>query len=258
MMETLFLVNAAVALSTGGGDLWKMVKDMGPVVQAVMALLVVMSVVSWGIIIMKYRTMKRAQKESKNFQEIFWASQDVQQIFKKSRKLKEGFLPEVFRQGVMELNRLRQSVGSREARVAPEFMGCLSRTLVMSTNSEVMRLSRAVSFLATTGNSAPFIGLFGTVVGILTSFHSIGQKGSANLAVVAPGIAEALLATAMGLLAAIPAVVAYNYFVSLVREAEADMTNFQNDFLNLVERDILAKAARSKESPGPVEAVSEG
>lgn len=257
-METIFITNVALGLSTTGGDLWKMTKAMGPVVKAVMILLVAMSIISWGIILLKYRMIKRSSRESRKFQKLFWSSQDVQQIFKGARKMKESCLAEMFRQGVMELNRLKKAVGPKSLHAGQEFINCLTRTLQMSTNSEVQRLTKAVSFLATTGNSAPFIGLFGTVVGILTSFHSIGEKGSANLAVVAPGIAEALLATAMGLLAAIPAVIAYNYFVSLIREAEADMVNFQADFLNLVERDILAKTARAKAVAGPIEVVREG
>lgn len=257
-METIFITNAAVALSTTGGDLWKMAKSMGPVVKAVMILLVIMSVVSWGIIVLKYRMVKRSARESRKFQKLFWSSQDLQKIFRGARRMKESCLAEVFRQGIMELGRLKKVAGPNSIEMGTEFINCLSRTLKMATNSEVQRLGKAVSFLATTGNSAPFIGLFGTVVGILTSFHSIGEKGSANLAVVAPGIAEALLATAMGLLAAIPAVIAYNYFVSLIREAEADMVNFQSDFLNLVERDILAKAARARKVAGPIEIVAEG
>jgi biopolymer transport protein TolQ len=105
---------------------------------------------------------------------------------------------------------------------------------------EVSRLGQFVPFLATAGNTAPFIGLFGTVWGIMNAFHGIGLRGSATLAVVAPGISEALVATAAGLAAAIPAVIAYNYFMTAIRNQEAELESFSSDFLNIIERDILS------------------
>ena len=115
----------------------------------------------------------------------------------------------------------------------------VQRALRRATATEMTRMTQMVPFLATTGNSAPFIGLFGTVWGIMSSFHSIGQKGSANLAVVAPGISEALVATAAGLAAAIPAVIAFNFFMSKIRVVESELHSFSADFLNIIERDIL-------------------
>jgi biopolymer transport protein TolQ len=115
----------------------------------------------------------------------------------------------------------------------------VQRALRRATATEMTRMTQMVPFLATTGNAAPFIGLFGTVWGIMNSFHSIGQKGSANLAVVAPGISEALVATAAGLAAAIPAVVAFNFFMSKIRVVESELHSFSADFLNIIERDIL-------------------
>jgi biopolymer transport protein TolQ len=113
-------------------------------------------------------------------------------------------------------------------------------------NAQVTHLGYALTFLATTGNTAPFIGLFGTVWGIMNSFHSIGLRGGANLAVVAPGISEALIATAAGLAAAIPAVMAYNYFSNQVRVLESEMSNFSSDFLNIIERDLFKKSGYKK------------
>ena len=115
----------------------------------------------------------------------------------------------------------------------------VQRALRRATATEMTRMTQMVPFLATTGNSAPFIGLFGTVWGIMSSFHSIGLKGSANLAVVAPGISEALVATAAGLAAAIPAVIAFNFFMSKIRVVESELHSFSADFLNIIERDIL-------------------
>jgi biopolymer transport protein TolQ len=117
----------------------------------------------------------------------------------------------------------------------------VKRALRRAVNMELTGLGKALPFLATTGNTTPFIGLFGTVWGIMNAFSGIGLKGSANLAVVAPGISEALIATAAGLSAAIPAVVAYNYFTNKVRVLESEMHNFSADFLNLIERDLIRR-----------------
>jgi len=118
-------------------------------------------------------------------------------------------------------------------------MGNVNRALRRATNTEMTRLTQMVPFLATTGNTTPFIGLFGTVWGIMNSFSGIGQRGSASLAVVAPGISEALVATAAGLAAAIPAVIAFNFFMNKIRIVESEMQSFSADFLNIIERDIL-------------------
>ncbi|MBW2538234.1 MAG: MotA/TolQ/ExbB proton channel family protein, partial [Deltaproteobacteria bacterium] len=122
-----------------------------------------------------------------------------------------------------------------------KFMGTdnVKRALRRAINTEVTRMTQMVPFLATTGNTAPFIGLFGTVWGIMNSFHGIGQRGSASLAVVAPGISEALIATAAGLAVAIPAVIAFNYFMNKIRIIESELQSFSADFLNIIERDIL-------------------
>jgi len=122
----------------------------------------------------------------------------------------------------------------------------IPRALRAAMNSQVTRLGYALTFLATTGNTAPFIGLFGTVWGIMNSFHNIGIRGGASLAVVAPGISEALIATAAGLAAAIPSVIAYNYFSNQVRVLESEMNNFSSDFLNIIERDLLKKSGFKK------------
>jgi len=115
----------------------------------------------------------------------------------------------------------------------------IKRALRRAINTETTRMAQMVPFLATTGNTTPFIGLFGTVWGIMNSFHGIGLKGSASLAVVAPGISEALIATAAGLAAAIPAVIAFNHFMQKIRIFESELHNFSADFLNIIERDIL-------------------
>jgi len=129
----------------------------------------------------------------------------------------------------------------------------IKRTLRRSVSAELTGLNKAVPFLATTGNTTPFIGLFGTVWGIMNSFRSIGLKGSATLAAVAPGISEALIATAAGLAAAIPAVVAYNYFASKIQVMESEMHNFSADFLNLVERELIISQGSENDGDGEQE-----
>ncbi len=134
-----------------------------------------------------------------------------------------------------------QSSGDKEASLGARFAGIdnVKRALRRSINTEITRMTQMVPFLATTGNTTPFIGLFGTVWGIMNSFRGIGLKGSASLATVAPGISEALVATAAGLAAAIPAVIAFNYFMQKIRTIETELQSFSADFLNIIERDIL-------------------
>jgi biopolymer transport protein TolQ len=157
----------------------------------------------------------------------------------------------VFLAGYNELNYQLKSRGetSESEPVRIQNLESVARALVRATNAEVLKLERRLPFLATTGSATPFIGLFGTVWGIMASFHGIGLKGSATLAVVAPGISEALVATAAGLGAAIPAVVAYNHYVNRVRGLETEMANFANDLLNIIKRDILRRFARGDGRP---------
>ena len=149
----------------------------------------------------------------------------------------------------MELKKISQtsrSSGGENGADTPEPMkrrisgaDNIKRSLRRAINTETTRMTQMVPFLATTGNTTPFIGLFGTVWGIMNSFHGIGQRGSASLAVVAPGISEALIATAAGLAVAIPAVIAFNYFMQKIKVVESELISFSADFLNIVERDIL-------------------
>ena len=152
--------------------------------------------------------------------------------------------------GYVELKKLSQSglSGAQSASGPGHSLGTASwgtdnvkRSLRRAINTEVTRMTHSVPFLATTGNTTPFIGLFGTVWGIMNSFHGIGLRGSASLAVVAPGISEALIATAAGLAAAIPAVIAFNYFMQKIRVIESELQSFSADFLNIIERDILVE-----------------
>jgi biopolymer transport protein TolQ len=243
------------AASFGGSSssgIISMVLGAGVVVKLVLILLLLLSVACWAVIFMKSRLLRRATKESSRFLEIFWNSRSLATVFPEAKKMRESHLAEVFRVGYVELGRLskysepERSGNPIDLEVQMVWVDNMERALRSAVNGEVQRLERALPLLATTGNSAPFIGLFGTVWGIMASFQGIGLKGSATLAVVAPGISEALIATAAGLAAAIPAVVAYNHFTNRVRNLETEMINFANDLLNLIKRDLLRRSSQTE------------
>ena len=238
-------------------DIVNMISNAGPMVQFVMLLLLFFSIMSWAIILIKYRYIRKAYKESAEFTDFFWKSRDLSNAFAKAKQLHGSPLARIFRIGYVELKKMSQSAtptdtkvsqptGSQNMSLDARFTGTdnIKRALRRAITTEMTRMTQMVPFLATTGNTAPFIGLFGTVWGIMNSFVGIGQKGSANLAVVAPGISEALVATAAGLAAAIPAVIAFNFFMSKIRVVESELQSFSADFLNIVERDILRTERR--------------
>ena len=231
--------------------IFKMV-SLYPVRISILLLLLFFSITSWAIMITKYRYIRRAFRQSAFFTDFFWKSRNLSDAFLKAKQLHSSPIARVFRIGYVELKRL--GMISADSELPPldvpeggsptlgmKFMGTdnVKRALRRAINTEVTRMTQMVPFLATTGNTAPFIGLFGTVWGIMNSFHGIGQRGSASLAVVAPGISEALIATAAGLAVAIPAVIAFNYFMNKIRIIESELQSFSADFLNIIERDIL-------------------
>lgn len=233
-------------------EIFKMILNAGLMVQFVLFLLLFFSITSWAIMIIKYRYIKRAFDESAFFVDYFWKSRDLSDAFAKAKQLGASPIAKVFRIGYMELKKVSRSgrvmdttsqtsASGSEGPFFSEIKGTdnVKRSLRRAINTEITKLTQMVPFLATTGNTAPFIGLFGTVWGIMNSFHGIGQRGSASLAVVAPGISEALIATAAGLAVAIPAVIAFNYFTQKIRVIESELHSFTADFLNIIERDIL-------------------
>jgi biopolymer transport protein TolQ len=228
-----------------------MVLGAGAMVKLVLILLVLLSVACWAIMLMKHRVFKKATKETSRFLDLFWKSKSLTTVFRESKKMQDSHLAEIFRVGYMELGRLAKSSdrdkgeNPRDLELQMVQVDNMERALRSAVNGELQRLEKALPLLATTGNAAPFIGLFGTVWGIMVAFQGIGLKGSATLAVVAPGISEALIATAAGLAAAIPAVVAYNHFTNKVRRFETEMINFANDFVNIVKRDLVRRTGRS-------------
>jgi biopolymer transport protein TolQ len=236
-------------------DLIHMISNASIIVQMVMLVLLFFSVSSWAIILIKSRYIKRAVKQSAEFTEFFWKSRDLSNAFAKAKQLHGSPLARIFRIGYVELKKTSPS-GSQRSGQSSQAAGDsmpfntragtdnVKRALRRAINTEMTRMTQMVPFLATTGNTAPFIGLFGTVWGIMSSFSGIGQRGSASLAVVAPGISEALVATAAGLAAAIPAVIAFNYFMNRIRIVETELQSFSADFLNIIERDILRTERR--------------
>jgi biopolymer transport protein TolQ len=235
-------------------NLIQMISNAGLMVQFVLLLLLFFSITSWAIIIIKYRYIKRAYKESALFADLFWKSRDLSNAFRQAKELQGSPTARIFRIGYVELKKISQAnvqseqpvSDEKQAPISSRFAGMdnIKRALRRSINTETTRMAQMVPFLATTGNTTPFIGLFGTVWGIMNSFHGIGLKGSASLAVVAPGISEALVATAAGLAVAIPAVIAFNYFMQKIRILESELHSFSADFLNIIERDILRMERR--------------
>lgn len=229
------------------GSVLSMAFSSGPVVGGVLALLVVCSVLSWAVILYKWRVIRRASKESREFLEVFWRSKNFQSVMTASKELAESPLAEIFRAGYQEWRRVRARYLKPQTEDAEEDLSTelgslesIQRTLRRSAEAEVTRLERMLIFLATVASAAPFVGLFGTVWGIMDSFREIGAVGSANLAVVAPGISEALIATATGLAAAIPAVVAYNYLNNAIKIISTEMEAFSSEFLNIVSHHLAS------------------
>lgn len=208
------------------------------IVQLVLLSLVGMSVACWVIIIAKAKLIKEATRQSQEFLELFWGSRRLDHVYEETSKYPDSPIAEVFKAGYVELNKL-SSAGNPGAPGAPPLLGAtenVERSLRRASAVEITSLEHRISFLATTGATAPFIGLFGTVWGILRAFQRIGVEGSASIEVVGPDIAHALIATAVGLAAAIPAVMAYNYFNTRLRVLSSEMENFSSDFLNIVKR----------------------
>jgi biopolymer transport protein TolQ len=218
----------------------------GLMVKLVMLLLLGFSVYSWFIVFQKLSLYKKARVESESFVDTFWKCKDLTEAHRIAHE--NTLCPEstIFRMGYHELQKLgkvQSTEQSREETLEMRLAGIepLKRALSKAENLESDRLGKSLPFLATTGSTTPFIGLFGTVWGIMTSFHEIGMRGSASLAVVAPGVSEALVVTAAGLAVAIPAVVFYNFLSSRLAEIESRMHSFSVEFLNLIERDFIAR-----------------
>ena len=240
---TFFLMVAQVAEEKAiqSASWWEIVKNAGPMVKFVLILLAWFSVMCWGIILLKYLQFRSVRNDNTRFLEKFWGGASLDTIYRDTKSFRRSPLAEVFRSGYQELGKIKkvqQAEAAKQEAIATHLSGVESvgRALRRAAGSERSRLERYLSFLATTGSTAPFVGLFGTVWGIMTSFRHIAVLGDVGLEVVAPGISEALIATAAGLAAAIPAVVAYNYFLANARTIASEMEHFSADVLNIIQR----------------------
>jgi biopolymer transport protein TolQ len=220
-----------------GGEIANLVSETGPVAKVVLGVLLFASVFSWALLVQKYQLMGRARTQSSRFQRAFRKATRLQDVAAVSEQFKPSPLVSVFEGGYEELKKqggLRNPVA-------------VQRAMQIASSEELTRIERRLPWLATIGSVTPFIGLFGTVWGIIDAFHGLGTAGAATLRAVAPGISEALITTAAGLFAAIPAVIAYNVFLNNVREFGARMDDFSLEMMNTIERNVPSNAR-----PAPV------
>lgn len=220
------------------GELWHLIAQTGLVARIVLFILLGFSILSWAIILKKHRNFKVARRDSHEFLRVFRQSKKLSDIRASCQALKASPLVEVFLAGYREIE--TQAVPSENpGRMRIRSLPSIQRSLQIASSGELTRLEQWLSWLATTGSTMPFVGLFGTVWGIIDAFQGLGSAGTASLRTVAPGIAEALIATAAGLFAAIPAVMAYNQYLQRIREFAALMDDFSLEFINMTERHFM-------------------
>ncbi|MBI2160231.1 MAG: MotA/TolQ/ExbB proton channel family protein [Candidatus Rokubacteria bacterium] len=217
-----------------------LVWNSGPIAKVVLTVLLFFSIVSWALIVEKAWQFRRVRRQTFEFLRIFREGRRPSMIYGAARRTRESPLAQLYTAayqevaGASELS--ERATDDLDEGLAADRLEAVNRALRRAAAHEVAQLERYLPFLATTASATPFIGLFGTVWGVIAAFHGIGQQGSASLAVVAPGISEALIATAAGLGAAIPAVIGYNYFVNRVKHWATEMDGFTLDLLNLLSR----------------------
>lgn len=220
-------------------DIWGAIASASLVVQLTLLFLVILSVLCWAIAISKYLQIQTLTSLNDAFTRKFWKASSLEELNSDiDNYAGRSGVARVFRAGFAELQKLANQKGGGGA-LQLSGSDNLERSLRKAVSQELSMMESRLNLLATTGSTGPFIGLFGTVWGIMNSFHKIGATGSASLAVVAPGISEALFTTAIGLLAAIPAVVLYNHFVSKIRREETELNNFATDFMNIAKRNFF-------------------
>jgi len=211
-------------------NIWEMVGRGGPLTIAVLAILLFFSVFSWAIIFSKWSALRTARVADRRFLRAFRKASGLDAVMVASEQFKPAPLVSVFEFGYEEVHRQVKARGSVTNKIS------LERSLQLGTSEELTKLERNMSWLATTASVSPFIGLFGTVLGIIRAFQELGMQGSASLRAVGPGIADALIATAVGLAAAIPAAIFFNQFSHTIREIGARMDDFALEFMNMAER----------------------
>ncbi len=237
-------VQGGAAPVTGNTDVIRLLRDTGGINQAVLLVLLIFSISSWAVILHKAWTLRAAGDHSKRFIEVFRRSSKFSEVQAACASLSASPLVGVFQSGYAEINaQFRLTPPATDAavpagRATLKSLAAVDRALLRAASAEIGKLEKRVTFLATTASITPFIGLFGTVWGILVAFNRIGATGSTNLAIVAPGISEALISTAAGLFAAIPAVYFYNHFSTTVKTFATEMDDFALEFLNIAERNF--------------------
>lgn len=212
------------------------------VVQITILILLSLSVLSWAIGWSKYKQFKNLKAANADFDKLFWSSSSLDDLFNRVDSFNTSSHSRIFKAAYTEMKKIAESPMTKTTGndgLQLSGLDNLERSLRKSSENEIADMEFRLTILATTGSTGPFIGLFGTVWGIMNSFHQIGVTGSASLAAVAPGISEALITTAIGLAAAIPAVVIYNNCVSVIRREEISLNNFSTDFLNIVKRNFF-------------------
>lgn len=215
------------------------------IVQIVILILLSLSVLSWAIGWSKYKQFKALKSANNEFDNLFWSTSSLDTLFEKVDNFSQSSHARVFKAAYVEMKKIAESpMLSKSSTSGSELtplsgVDNLERSLRKASENEIAEMENRLTILASTGSTGPFIGLFGTVWGIMNSFHQIGVTGSASLAAVAPGISEALIATAIGLAAAIPAVIIYNNCISVIRKEEVSLNNFSTDFLNIVKRNFF-------------------
>jgi len=216
-------------------SVWYLIANAGVLVQLVMLLLVLASVVSWALIFQRFQVFRKARQAQLAFEERFWSGMDLGQLYREVNSDPTPFsgMESLFRSGFKEFSRLRQ-----QSRDADAVMEGTQRAMRVAFSREQERLEASLPFLATVGSTSPYIGLFGTVWGIMNSFRGLAQVQQATLATVAPGISEALIATAMGLFAAIPAVIAYNRFSAMSDALLKNYETFADEFSSILHRRV--------------------
>jgi len=236
------------ALSSG---VLELVLNAGPVAKVVLAILLLFSIISWALIVEKWWQLRRVRRQTLGFVKVFREGRRPSMVHSAARKFRDSPLAQLYAAAYGEISGLPDVVDpvvdDGDDGLPPERLDAVHRAMRRSAGLEIAQLERYLPFLATTASATPFIGLFGTVWGIMSSFHGISTQGSASLAVVAPGISEALIATAAGLAAAIPAVIGYNYFLNRVRQWATEMDGFILDMLNVLSRPVTKLARPVKD-----------
>lgn len=237
LVQSAYSAPSSVAVDTGGLNA---LLQASPIVQLTLVILVGLSIFCWGIGWIKFRQFAQLKRGNESFSTRFWKASSLDTLYEEIEDFPDSSMARVFKMAYLEMKKLADSSsGDKDQRPRLTGLDNLERAIRKATENEISEMESRLTVLATTGSTGPFIGLFGTVWGIMGSFHKIGQTGSASLAVVAPGISEALIATAIGLAAAIPAVVLYNQFIAKIRREEIALNNFSADFLNIVKRNFF-------------------